>query len=657
MPFNEEMIEDTWLEMLEREERVEPFFDLLARHPSEENKHRELLELLTESLVAKGQPREAFAAARRWLESGGGKKAAQAMRELLPRLFPDGGGQKARLLGMDILAAGLGEKPIAEALREADRIFPLLGEALYHPDHGFGSLYDVDPVGATFGYRHLAGDANLPMHQLDALQVLPSSGTAARLFLRAASKQLMEEGEALVETLVREVSHLKEAHLRALLVHAFGKEAQTWWRKTKKRLSDAGLLSSSRGRLVFHEFEALSVGMELKFSRMKYAEKQRFLKQCRAKDPSLYERLIQNLRAQMAAKEPQVRAEALALLYEAGLLDDPQLDPWLSDMPPKVLFPALPKSATKLTKHLCRRCVAEAIREERVVREAIALPAGPIFQIFLNELDSAGYTWTTDALLSLKSDPGKLLALLARTPPELMIQHDLLKLLLSLSGQSVQLAEELHRRLAAVEDETLLCLLRSLDAPARGELRGVLHRSFPEHPALRYRLKSLLYQVHPRFWADEEEIFLATIEAIEAKRREMDRLVRVDIPKNAEEIALARSYGDLRENAEYKAAKQQQSLLHTRAKTLKLELNRVVPLRPSAPEAAIPGCRVRLRVGGADREVVLLGPWEQDAEKGVLSYKSEIGQQLLGARAGDTVSFEGKEACVVAVAALQSPRS
>lgn len=648
------MIEDLWLEMLEREDRLEPFFDLLARHPGEEGKHPELLELLTESLVAKGRPKEAFVAARRWLESGGGKKAAQAMREILPRLFPDGGGQKARLLGMDLLAAGVGEKPIAEALREVDRIFPLLGETLYHPEHGFGCLYDVDPVGATFSYRHLSGDANLPMDELDALQTLPSSGTAARLFLRAEGNRLMEEGETLIETLVREVPHLKEAHLRALLIHAFGKEAQKWWQKTKKRLSDDGLLSSSRGRLVFHDFETLSVGMELKFARMKYAEKQRFLRQCRAKDPSLYERLIENLRAQATAQHLQAKAEALALLYEAGLLDDQQLDLWLSDMPPKILFPELPKTAT-ITEHLCRRVVAEAIRKERVVQEAIALPAGPIFHLFCDELASAGYTWNTEALLSLKSDPAKLLALLPRTPQALILEPDLFKLLVALSARHEDLAEELHRRLSAIDDDRLLDLFHACDPKKRSELRDVLHRSFPDQISLRYRLKSLLYQVHPRFWADEEEIFLATPAAIEAKGRELDRLARVEIPKNAEEIALARSYGDLRENAEYKAAKQQQSLLHTRLQILKLELARVVPLRTGgAPQAAIPGCRVRLRFEDTEeREVVLLGPWEQDAEKGVLSYKSEIGRELLGAQVGEAVTFEGKEARVVAVSFLE----
>jgi transcription elongation GreA/GreB family factor len=140
--------------------------------------------------------------------------------------------------------------------------------------------------------------------------------------------------------------------------------------------------------------------------------------------------------------------------------------------------------------------------------------------------------------------------------------------------------------------------------------------------------------------------------SIAAKHAELDHLTRVELPANRKAIQEARAMGDLRENFEYKAARQRHEVLSALATRLHGDLSRARPLDLSTvdPSQVRVGTVVRLATAGGDRTVTLLGPWESDPERGVISYESELGQSLLGKAVGDAVEVEGKPATVQAIA-------
>lgn len=143
----------------------------------------------------------------------------------------------------------------------------------------------------------------------------------------------------------------------------------------------------------------------------------------------------------------------------------------------------------------------------------------------------------------------------------------------------------------------------------------------------------------------------ATAESIEAKRAELKRLTEVEIPANRKAIAEARAMGDLRENFEYKSARDRHEYLNARLASLHRDLGRARPIDFSgidASEVRI-GARVRLEGGGKPRTFTVLGPWESQPEAGVLSYESELGKKLIGRKVGDQVRVGNETLTVAAI--------
>jgi transcription elongation GreA/GreB family factor len=135
--------------------------------------------------------------------------------------------------------------------------------------------------------------------------------------------------------------------------------------------------------------------------------------------------------------------------------------------------------------------------------------------------------------------------------------------------------------------------------------------------------------------------------SLEKRRVEYEELVKQKIPENSKEIALARSYGDLSENFEFKAAKQMQAVLMRR----KAELERMLHnARGTSFEDADTSrvsigtiATLRTRDSGLEETYTILGAWDSDPERHVISYQTAIGQALLGRKAGETVSLSRDE--------------
>ena len=138
----------------------------------------------------------------------------------------------------------------------------------------------------------------------------------------------------------------------------------------------------------------------------------------------------------------------------------------------------------------------------------------------------------------------------------------------------------------------------------------------------------------------------APVTSVASHRRlaaELENLINVQIPENAAAVALARSYGDLRENAEYDAAKEKRRFLHRRRAELEKTLGfiRSTDFKDVVIDGhVVVGSLVRLEsASGSLREYYILGAWDGDPEKNRISYKTRIGEVLMDKKVGDKVEI------------------
>ncbi|HUE50693.1 MAG TPA: GreA/GreB family elongation factor, partial [Candidatus Dormibacteraeota bacterium] len=131
--------------------------------------------------------------------------------------------------------------------------------------------------------------------------------------------------------------------------------------------------------------------------------------------------------------------------------------------------------------------------------------------------------------------------------------------------------------------------------------------------------------------------------SLERRKAEYEQLVKTKIPENSKEIAIARSYGDLSENFEFKAAKQMQSVLMRRKAELEQMLHnaRGTSFEKVDTSRVSIGTVVTLRDSDSKKEetYTILGAWDGDPDRHVISYQTAIGQALLGHKLGEVVSL------------------
>ena len=119
----------------------------------------------------------------------------------------------------------------------------------------------------------------------------------------------------------------------------------------------------------------------------------------------------------------------------------------------------------------------------------------------------------------------------------------------------------------------------------------------------------------------------------------------VEMVDNAREIEAARALGDLRENSEFKFAQERRARLQSELKTLSSELNRARILTPhDVPlnEAGIGSIVQVLDPSGHTIIYTILGPWDTDPEKNILSYNSKLSQAMIGKKEGEKFSFRNE---------------
>jgi transcription elongation GreA/GreB family factor len=129
--------------------------------------------------------------------------------------------------------------------------------------------------------------------------------------------------------------------------------------------------------------------------------------------------------------------------------------------------------------------------------------------------------------------------------------------------------------------------------------------------------------------------------SLEKRKKDYDELVNVRIPANSRDIQVAREQGDLRENAGFKFAKEQQGVLMRQKAELEHQLANCRGTNFENPDTSRVslGTTVRLRdnASGGEEQLHILGAWDGDSAKNIVSYLAAAATALIGHEAGETV--------------------
>jgi transcription elongation factor GreA len=129
-----------------------------------------------------------------------------------------------------------------------------------------------------------------------------------------------------------------------------------------------------------------------------------------------------------------------------------------------------------------------------------------------------------------------------------------------------------------------------------------------------------------------------TADGLAAMRSELDRLTRVERPAVVGRVKAARELGDLRENADYEAARNEQSFLEGRIQQLESRIRTAVVIEAGSGGSIAMGSTVTYELDGEQAELTIVGSTESDPASGRISAVSPVGRALLGHRAGETVA-------------------
>lgn len=220
--------------------------------------------------------------------------------------------------------------------------------------------------------------------------------------------------------------------------------------------------------------------------------------------------------------------------------------------------------------------------------------------------------------------------------------RDLSKKIISLlTGDRYKIVRDIFQHSTLEETKEYLLLATKCDTLTDHDIK-ILH-SLAEvvHPSL-----ARLRKEKDRSSSGEENIIWTTSEGYQKVQQRIQQIATVETVHNAREIEAARALGDLRENAEFKAALERRDRLQSELKLLSDQIARARILTPEdvpADEVGI-GSVVHCRDSkGEHIRFILLGPWDADPEQHILSFQSKLAQAMKGRTVGEKFEFQGEK--------------
>jgi transcription elongation GreA/GreB family factor len=169
-------------------------------------------------------------------------------------------------------------------------------------------------------------------------------------------------------------------------------------------------------------------------------------------------------------------------------------------------------------------------------------------------------------------------------------------------------------------------------------------------PSLKINLKQLIKKKYPAFrFQGEVEVetvsrgLLVTRTGYEQKQMALRDIIEIQVPINSRDIGKALEKGDLRENAEYKAAMEKQDLLNASASKLQSELQEALIFDESQIDTSVVSFGTKVSLQNLKDQSVehftILGPWESKPSENIISYLSPLGSKLCNHGPGEELSF------------------
>lgn len=131
-----------------------------------------------------------------------------------------------------------------------------------------------------------------------------------------------------------------------------------------------------------------------------------------------------------------------------------------------------------------------------------------------------------------------------------------------------------------------------------------------------------------------------TKEGLSELKKELDELVNTKRPEGVTRLAAARGQGDLSENSEYAAAKEDLDFVDGRIAELELVISEAKVIASHSKSKIDVGCKVTLHINGKKDTYLIVGEWEADPMQKKISNSSPLGRALLGKKVGEKVEVE-----------------
>jgi transcription elongation GreA/GreB family factor len=584
----------------------------------------------------------------------------------------------------------------AEALERYLRLEP--GAYVFHrTGWGIGRIaeYHADRGRCVIDFRSKPGHEMDILAAADLLERLPEDDLRVMAAYRRDELRFLAKTkplDVLKKALARLGGDAPLRHVKDVLVPDAVEKTEwaSWWREAKKAATmdpsiRLGTGSDPRITLLATATEDLATTLSRRMSYAAGAEGKRAVLREFARtagnDPSARKLLVDTARLELGATpetQPSSRLSwALVLAELEGRDPKTALGPTLAqEADPARLLRSIPDD--DLRGAAARACVKAradgpdvlrtlALEQDVVVAEALAehaLSEGrsdlvePVLGTAFEDPTARPllYAWAARGLLRGRW-PGR-----ATDAPRLAEQ--VLRVLDAVAYRARRLESPLDRRAVDALVDLLgdrNCRLvadaaQEVDVETARHLLRLVVRNPGLKPRLSEKISDTILRVHPTSLREEgrpapleaaagsrpQEIYM-TAAGIEKLRREYDRIVGEEIPANQAEIARAREFGDLSENAEYHAAREKHALLLAKSNEVQNQIALAREIRPEIvrTDAVSVGTRVRLRdEGGGEVSYALLGPADADVERHVINYQTPLGQSLMGKRPGERVVLD-----------------
>ena len=213
---------------------------------------------------------------------------------------------------------------------------------------------------------------------------------------------------------------------------------------------------------------------------------------------------------------------------------------------------------------------------------------------------------------------------------------------------SARWLEEASKRLTDFERQVLFERIQASTSWDTASQRNILVRMIRFDP----KLSKLRRQVKEQ----KAHAHLTSLRSLTAFQLAYDHLVNVDMPANIKDISTARSYGDLRENAEYQYAKDHQNVLHSKQDEMDRTLRdlKATDFANVSTDAVNPGTTVTVSTADGELTYTILGELDRDEELNIISCRSRLAVSLIGHKVNDHVELPGeKKAMAATITAIE----